>query len=84
MARAAFHAPRAKSHGQLPLFSTQGSHMTQENNAQTESVSTNRHQQIVRSLLTTWRNSELTVPSSAERFCPSLQHSEPSFFFTKT
>jgi hypothetical protein len=42
MARAVSHAPRAKSHGQLPLFSTQGSHMTQENNAQTESVSTDR------------------------------------------
>jgi hypothetical protein len=42
MARAAFHVPRAKSHRQLPLFSTQGSHMTQEHNAQAESVSTNR------------------------------------------
>jgi tetratricopeptide (TPR) repeat protein len=42
MARATSHAPRAKSHRQLPLFSTQGSHMTPENNSQSESVSTDR------------------------------------------
>lgn len=42
MARAASHAPPPKSLGQLPLFSTQGSHMTQENNSQAESISTGR------------------------------------------